>query len=472
MQKVIFSEKSSIEGYIRAPPSKSHSHRLLFLALISKKPIWIEKILGAHDIEHSIQACKQLGLNLELRYTQSDSHILWYRCIPPKELKSEDYIFNCGNSGTTARFLIGLSLAIHGKIHVTGEFFDRNRPVLPMLKAMKNIGTNFSEDVSGFTIETPHIVSNSLRIPGHFSSQFISGLLYGIISLCLRKESAIHKSYHYKTFTIETSSPQVSIPYIELTLQIFEQFGIHLVMDTSPDGCIKIVIPTASIKDLQQDEFKFKIPGDYSAITPFLCGFTLFGRRKKLSVQNLTDSGFQLNIEILEILRDLGLVVDQWSNGIGLEFYPPKNLFDSPKKLIINCMGIPDLFPSLCILGSFLPGTTTLTHIDHVRYKESNRVELMVTLLREFGIQIEESNSSITIYGNPNIELQKSHTLSDVQDHRILMAFMIFALGLTYNDFQLIIENVERIADSYPQFLRDLSYHIGAKFVTEKIEGN
>ena len=63
MQRVIFTEKSSLGGLIYAPPSKSHSHRLLFLALILDIPIRIHKILGAKDIDYSIQACEQLGMD-------------------------------------------------------------------------------------------------------------------------------------------------------------------------------------------------------------------------------------------------------------------------------------------------------------------------------------------------------------------------------------------------------------------------
>ena len=159
MQRVIFTEKSSLGGLIYAPPSKSHSQRLLFLALILDIPIRIHKILGAKDIDYSIQACEQLGMEIEETFSQNYNQNKCLTCIPPKTLKSEGIMFNCGNSGTTVRFLIGLSIALQGPIHLTGEFFVRNRPFLPMLEAMKDIGTEFTEKVDGVTVETPRLIT-------------------------------------------------------------------------------------------------------------------------------------------------------------------------------------------------------------------------------------------------------------------------------------------------------------------------
>ncbi len=465
MQRIIFTENSSLGGLIHAPPSKSHSHRLLFLALISNIPIRITKILGANDVDYSLQACKQLGMEIEETNSQYDDQIKWLRCVPPKELKSEDYIFNCGNSGTTVRFLIGLSIAIQGKIHLTGEFFVRNRPILPMLESMKEIGTEFSQDPNGVTLETPKIINPNLKIPGHFSSQFISGLIFGIIGLSLRQNSAVQKNFQYENFIIETSSPQVSFPYIELTHHLFDEFGIKILIDKLPDGCIKITIPIE--KKLKIIKDKFEIPGDYSAIAPMLCGIALFGNNKGLRIMEMTESEFLLNYEIVDILGEIG--IETTKDVASLRFYPPKHLYDELKELTINCMSIPDLFPSLCILGSYLPGITTLTNIEHIRYKESDRVELMVTQLRNFGVQIEEMRNSVIIHGNPKIALYKSHIISGIRDHRILMAFMIFAIGIEYCGHQITIENIEYIADSYPRFVKDLYYQIGAKFNLEEV---
>ncbi len=465
MQRVIFSEKSSLGGLIYAPPSKSHSHRLLFLALISNNPLRITKLLSSNDIDYSLQACKQLGMQINLTSSQYGDQIKWLECLPPKKLISDGYTFNCGNSGTTVRFLIGLSIAIQGKLHLTGEFFTRNRPFIPMLEAMTSIGTEFSEGISGVTIETPQILKSNLKIPGHFSSQFVSGLIYGIIGLCLRADIAAQKNFHYSNFNIETTSPQVSFPYIELTRQIFEQFGIKLQVMEVQNGCIKISIPTGKITHLVKDEFV--IPGDYSAIAPLLCGIALFGKQEGLIVEELSDSGFQLNRELVKILGKVG--VEMIKELSGFRFYPVKNLNDAPKDLIINCMGIPDLFPSLCVLGSYLSGTITLTNISHIRFKESNRVDKMVKHLRNFGIQIEDADNSVKIHGNPKIVLQKSHVISDIKDHRVLMALIVFAVGIEYNNHQVTIENVEYIADSYPRFVRDLLYQIGAKFDLEEV---
>jgi 3-phosphoshikimate 1-carboxyvinyltransferase len=464
MQRIIFSEKSSLSGLIDAPPSKSHSHRLLFLALISTIPIRINKMLRANDVDYSMQVCGQLGLHIEKTFEQFEQ-TLWIKCTPPKQLKSDGFTFNCGNSGTTVRFLIGLSLAILGKMHLSGEFFARNRPIIPMLDAMKSIGTIYSEGINGVTLETPQIIKSNLKIPGHFSSQFLSGLIYGIIGLCIRSDCALQKKFDFKEFTIETTSPQVSIPYLDLTQEIFEQFGIEMQITKFQNGRIKIIVPVDKNSCLIKDEFD--VPGDYSAIAPLICGNALFGEKKGLLVRNLSFSKFQLNHELLEILGKIGGKTEQKVSG--LKFFPLREKHKVPKNLIINCERIPDLFPSYCVLGSYLMGTTTLTNIKHIRFKESNRVENMVRELRNFGLEIEEDIDSVKIRGNPNIILHTSHTISDIKDHRVLMALIIFAVGIEYEGHRIIIENIENIGDSYPRFVWDLNYQIGAKFDVEEV---
>ena len=269
MKRITFSEKSFLSGIITAPPSKSHSHRLLFLSLISKIPIQIKNLLAAHDVDYSLQACKQLGMQIN----QVQPNII--KCIPPETLKSDGNIFNCGNSGTTARFLIGLTLAITGKIFLSGEFFTRKRPILPMLDAMETIGTVYTMEKNGVTVETPQINNSSLKIPGHFSSQFLSGLIYGIIALNLRPDIANKKRLPHSQFIIETTTPVVSYPYLELTQHLFEEYGIKLTLTQLQNGCLKVTIPINETPHLIKD--KFEIPSDLSSISTLICAGVLFG---------------------------------------------------------------------------------------------------------------------------------------------------------------------------------------------------
>ncbi|MHA1110462.1 MAG: 3-phosphoshikimate 1-carboxyvinyltransferase [Promethearchaeota archaeon] len=459
MQRVTFSEKSYTGGgHITAPPSKSNSHRLLFLALIAKQPISISHLLSANDVEFTLQACKQFGMQVE------GTSPSYKRYIPPKELISDELIFNCGNSGTTVRFLIGLSLVISGKIHLTGEFFVRNRPLIPMLEAMKTIGTEYTVGENGITIETPKIVGSKIKIPGHFSSQFISGLVYGIIGLMMHPEVLLTKKVNFTEFTIETTTPPVSFPYLELTQHIFEEFGIKLQFVRMDNKCLRVRVPIDQNTDLIREDYD--IPGDFSSIAPILCGNALFGDRE-MRIKRLSESGFQTDSELLDILRDIG--VDLETNDGEITFFPLTTHRDKPRDLSIDCIGNPDLFPILCVMGCYLPGTTALTHINHIRFKESDRVAEMVRILQGFGVQIEERENSVVIQGKSQIELNSSHIFSDIHDHRVLMALIVFALGVEYNGNKITVENVEYIADSYPKFLQVLHYQ-NAKYDLEEIK--
>ncbi len=458
MQRVTFSEKTyNGGGRISAPPSKSYSHRLLFLSLIANQPITLGPLLSANDVENTLQVCKQLGVQIE------KSPSKWKLYTPPKELISDELIFDCGNSGTTVRFLIGLSLVISGKMHLTGDFFLRNRPVIPMLEAMKSIGTEYAIEKNGIVVETPKIDNSKIKIPGHFSSQFISGLIYGIIGLIIRPEIRMKKKINFDEFIIETSTPPVSFSYIELTHHIFEEFGIKLQFKRIENECLKVIILINQNTRLIRNYYE--IPGDFSSIAPILCGHALFGAGE-MRVMNLSKPRFQTDSEIIDILGDFGVerVVDDYN----INFFPLAKNRGKSRDLSINCIANPDLFPILCVMGSYLPQTTTLTNINHIRFKESNRVSEMVRLLQDFGVNIEEKENSVVINGKSQIELLSSHIFSDIKDHRVLMALLIFTLGLEFNGFTITIENVEYIEDSYPKFLQVLNYQ-NAKFDLEVI---
>ena len=155
----------------------------------------------------------------------------------------------------------------------------------------------------------------------------------------------------------------------------------------------------------------------------------------------------------------------------GVQISPPRKSSKKQEAISsINCSDHPDLFPALCVLGSYTAGTTTLTHINHIRFKESNRIDVMIKELRKFGVRIEEDNDSVIIKGTSPIVLNSFHKISNIKDHRVLMALSVFTLGLDYNGYTVTIENVDRIDDSYPDFFRNL-HCINAHFDLEEIEG-
>lgn len=455
-EKVIFSEKSSISGNVTAPPSKSYSHRLIFLSLISKKSIQISNLLYSNDVIYTIKACTRLGLQI----TKFDEDTI--QCNSPDEIISDEIIMDCGNSGTTIRFLIGLILVISGKIILSGEFFERNRPILPLVDALKNIGADYSLDENELSIELLHIHNTKICIRGDISSQFLSGLIFGIIALGLRPEIAHRKGVVMNQFCIETITPIVSSPYIELTKELLAQFGIHIRITTFPDGRIAINFPDEAIQFFR---FHYTIPGDYSSAAPLLIAGILFGGMNPTIIRNLPMDSPQADRVMIDILKqmEMNLICEQ--SRVILHQSETRGTITPIIK--IDCRNNPDLFPMLCVLSAYRNQITILYGINHVRYKETNRVIQMVRLLQEFGIQINHSKDQMKINGKSEIQLQSNHFITTVHDHRILMALCVFCLGVTYNGCTISLEHVERIKDSYPNFLIDLKL-LGGNFTLQK----
>jgi 3-phosphoshikimate 1-carboxyvinyltransferase len=442
------------------PPSKSYSHRYLFLALISKGPTRYSNFdLKIGDVKISGEVCKQLGMNIKVKPKNPTT----IECIPPNELVSNAIHFRCGNSGTTVRFLVGLSLCIVGKITLSGEFFQKKRPILPMLEAMKKIGAEYSLDENShrITLEIPKITSNIIEIPGNFSSQFVSGLMLGAAGLNLNPSIRKIKGLPDAEFIIKINPPVVSTPYIELTR--------HLVRDR-----LKIAIDR-NYKDFYSvslDRRKLNwpieeiiVPGDYSSIAPILAAAVLFGKEDVEFNQFLRDE-FQADKNFLSIIKRMGGFIKHQKAQLKIQINPKKIL----KGISINCRNYPDLFPISCVLGVYAEGKSKITKFEHVRYKESDRVEIMLRELKklEINIRITRSGKTIYIVGPNKPKLRKDYVITGVEDHRILMALVILALGIEYNGYSLTIEHVDKIADSYPGFFNDL-HHLGAQFKLENM---
>ena len=426
-----------LNGEIIAPPSKSYSHRAFIVASLADGVSVIKNPLTSGDVEVTINGLKSLGINIFKE--AENSYIVQKTANSFKSIKKS---IDCRNSGTSIRIFSALSLFIKGGLSLTGEFLKRNRPIIPLLEALKYIGGEYKLIENVIHVERKNYQCNTVKIQGDISSQFITALL--LISPLLKCDKK-------EFITIEITTPLISYPYLKITLDVLSSFGIN-VQEKLNDQKIGKYIISCNQKYRPQ---MYIIPGDFSSAAFIIAATILSPEDSKVVIKNLDVRNPQGDKRIIEILQDMGacIEVEIEKNQItvkgGINKYPLKG-----KE--VDCSEIPDLFPILSVVGAFAEGKTTLYNASNLRLKESDRILIMARELAKMGVKVKEKKDKLMIYHSEKIN---GSVFNHANDHRIAMACCIAALFANNNSE---IKKINIIKDSYQNFIEDLK-KLGAK---------
>ena len=433
---------SRLNGTLWAPGSKSYSHRAFIAAALSKGISILRNPLTTGDVAVTIELLRKIGVKI---LKKEDNTYVIVR--EPDSFQSYKEILDCKNSGTTMRFLSALSLLVEEGLSLTGEFLDKNRPIVPLLEALKKLGADYKQTKNKIHIKRVNEICDPIQIVGNISSQFVSALLMICPILYCNNNCFIH---------IKTTTPLVSYPYIQITKEILDSFEIAIQEIIQPDNTAKYSIRCPQHYRPQV----YDIPGDFSSIAFLIAAGVLTKKDSKITIQNLDFNKPQGDKKFLEILQEMGAKIEVEENMHQLTVYG--NINKHPLTGIdIDCQDIPDLFPILSIIGAFAKGKTLLYNASHLRYKESDRIAIVSRELQKLGIKVEENTDSLIVYQS---ETLNGSVINHENDHRIAMAFIIACLfaGSTSK-----MNNIEIINDSYPDFITHLK-QIGANIEFEK----
>ena len=419
---------TNLEGEIIAPGSKSYSHRAFISASLADGISIIKNPSLSKDVEITMNLLRSIGIRI-LKKTENIYIVKRDKnsYISPKKP------VDCKNSGTTIRLFSALALLVQGGLTLKGEFFKLNRPILPLLKAIEQLGGLFKLKGDKLKIKLKKIACNKIWIPGDISSQFISALL--MLCPLLKCENADY-------IEIETNTPLSSKPYINITLDVLETFGINIQSNFETG---KFYITNEQTYRSQS----FTIPGDFSSSSFILAAASLSPKPSSVIIKNLNLKDYQADKKILEILDEMGANIEfnekeeQVTINSDIKNFPLKGMD-------IDCTEIPDLFPILSVIGAFAKGKTVLYNASNLRLKESDRISVMARELRNFGVTVNEEEDKLTIF---HCDKLNGVTINHNNDHRVAMACSIAAL---YAESSSSIKNSEIVKDSYPSFYEDL----------------
>ena len=410
--------RSRVSGRVEAPPSKSYTHRGILAGALGDG-VRVLNPLRSADTEASTRCARGLGASIDER--GGDIVIDGVDGAP----KTPDDVLDCGNSGTTTRLFAGAASLVDGLAVLTGDESLRSRPNGPLLSSLRELGaTARSTRGDG---RAPLVVGDSLEggkttIDGSVSSQFISSLLFA--------------SPLTDGATVAIEGTLKSRPYVDITLEVLAEMGIDV--HETDDG---FEVPGG--QRYTSDEFR--VPGDFSSASYPLAAGAVAG---EAHVENLYPSA-QGDEAILEILKRMGASVD-WDRDDGVARVSGDA--DDLTGVTFDASNNPDLTPTVAALGAAAGGETRIVDAEHVRYKETDRLEAMATELGKMGAVIDEERDALYVDGESS-ELVGAH-VDGRHDHRVVMALGVAGLVA---EGETTVETAESVDVSYPGFADDLA---------------
>lgn len=376
-----------LQGSITAIPSKSQAHRLLICAAFSDGQTELLCPETNQDIEATVRCLNALGADI-LR--TNDGYV-----ITPVKTIPRTVTMDCGESGSTLRFLLPVvcALGIDATIKMSGRL--PYRPMSPLWEELERMGCRLSRPTETTIQTSGKLCPGKYIVPGNISSQFISGLLFALALIEGESEIQITGSLESK-------------PYVTMTQNALACFGVK-----TTDFCVTGSFPFHTPGKLQ-------VEGDWSNAAFFLTATAL---GSKVTVENLDRDSAQGDRAIADLL----LPEDE---------HP-----------VISAADIPDLVPILAVFFAAKNGAV-FTDIARLRLKESDRVASVCNMLASLGIRTESNETTLTVYAGKFT----AGTVNTYADHRIAMAA---AIAATVAEGPVIIQGAECVAKSYPAFWQE-----------------
>ena len=410
-----------IGGVVRPPGDKSISHRVVMLAALARGKSELRGLLTGDDVKSTARVLRQLGADIS-RIQESGVSISGSR------LQAPDSRLNCGNSGTTARLMLGILAGQTFATTLTGDASLRRRPMRRVTEPLRQMGADITERGDGLPLT---IRGGKLR-----------GLTYASPVASAQVKSAI-------LFAALTGKVPVTIrePYRsrDHTERLFTHFGLGI---HERDGAIAYEPSGRSIIP----SFQLAVPGDPSSAA-FLVAAALLAEQGELTVENVgvnpTRTGFIVVLERMGARVERVNLRDEGGEPVADLLVRPASLRGTE----VTAAEIPTLVdevPVLAVLASRASGATVFRDVGELRVKESNRLELIAANLKGLGVRAEALGNDLHVEGT---EKPPRGRVDTAKDHRLAMAFAV--LG-TVDGADVTLSEKKSVAISYPKFFDDL----------------
>ena len=401
---------AALKGRVEAVmPSKSQSHRALICAFLAQEPTTIHNIRFSADAERTCDCLAAMGG----RFERAGNSVTVF---PGRQ--APDRPLDCGESGSTLRFLLPLAAALGNPVAFTGQGKLAQRPLSPLWEEMTTHGCLLSPQGRFPLTCSGKLQPGVYRIAGNVSSQFVTGLLMALPLLSGDSEVRVEG-------TLE------SRPYVEMTLETLRRFQVSV----------------------EETEAGFRIPGNQRFRTPGeitlegdWSGAAFWLTAGALSGEGVTCAGMNLSSaqgdrEIVRLLRAFGAEVAEAGDTVSV-----RQGAGPLRGIGIDLRSIPDLAPILAVAAACAEGETRIGPVARLRMKESDRVASVIAMIRGLGGTAEERDGDLVITGAGRL---RGGQVNSFRDHRIAMAA---AIAGSFAEGETEILDAEAVSKSYPGF--------------------
>lgn len=428
----IFINKTPLlHGQVSPPSSKSQSIRAIILASLCEGESTLKNVLYSDDTQDAIDACRALGANI----VKSDQQVIVKGSGLPLNVNATE--IHSGNSGITTHFvmpLLGLRKNADQPIILNCQSQMRARPIKLLVEALTHLGLHIQYLKNNDTL--PIRISGKLTggktIVDGVTSQYLSALLFAL-------PCAAHDSEIYVNHLQER-------PYAEMTLNWLKNQDIQFQHISNKDTDIYQIKGGQKYKN-----FNATMPSDFSSASYLIAAATLIPGEVILQGLNMTDP--QGDKQLVTILQEMG--ADITIHPAYLHIHGGKGLTG----IKINASDIPDLLPTLAVIGTYASGKTEISHVAHARIKETDRIQSMGAGLARMGAKIEEKEDGLIVHQSA----LTGACVKGYNDHRTVMALSIAGM---IADGTTVIDEGESINKTFPTFV-SIMQSMGARMEVE-----
>ena len=430
MDKIeIKSNEYIFKGTAQVPADKSIAHRALFISSMNKEMTKISNLTNSEDvrtISKDLQSTIKCLSDIGVQFAEVKG-VIFVRGRGIREYVQSEGVLNCGNSGTTARLLIGLLSGQSFESKIDGDDSLKMRPMGRVIEPLQEMGGIFDSKNGNL----PLTISPSNLKGGNFdlnlgSAQVKSSLIFAALSAeGETKLNETKKSRNHTEIMLGNCTSNLTIKGDEIIIQ--------------PDPQIKLE--------------SFDIPGDPSAAAFFIVA-GLINKNSELKIDNICLNPTRtLFIDILIKMGGNIQVLNKRESG-GEQIADLLITSSDLKAIKIQEESIPfviDEIPILSLACSLAEGTSEIQDAEELRFKESDRIKTTVGELKKLGSDIEETKNGILIKGKDSL---KGADCESHNDHRIAM---MIAVAATVAEGSTTINSADSVSVSFPGFFDTLN---------------
>lgn len=385
-----------LKGRVTPPPSKSQAHRLIIAAALAEGESVISNVLHCEDVDATVACLTELGAEFAWEGDTLTVTGMGASAMSPMRRLALPHL-DCGESGSTLRFLIPVALAVRGGGIFTGRGRLMERPLQPYFDLFDEKGISYRLEDGTLTVQGM-LTPGDYKLPGNVSSQFFTGLMFALP--LLNGDSRI-----VLTSMLESGN------YVELTREALKAAGVS--------------IPRGDVPGNQKySPIRATVEADWSQAAFYYAARAL---GSDVLMNGLTPFSTQADADI--VTHYVALCSSEGEEGIDVS----------------QC---PDLFPPLAAIAALRGGAHThLGGAYRLRMKESDRIAAAVDVLTKFGLRVEEFDDGISLRGIH--EVKGDVVINCHNDHRIAMMAAVIA---TRAAGPVTLEGAECVAKSYPNF--------------------